>query len=180
MQRHQMSPSVQVERGIFSAKCPARKGPAGVVAVRSGRRLATMEMMNADDLKQLADRLTRGDVTRDEFVRTLLGTASAELGLPMAVYATRAEDVLEVSTFDTLVARALAPLSKVLTFLSPHWDAFDELLLIKGPAWVQERADARHQGLMHGLELRRAATYRTPQTDAESVILKIERSGTTV
>jgi NCAIR mutase (PurE)-related protein len=39
-----------------------------------------MEIMNAEDLKQLADRLARGDVTRDEFVRTLLGTASAELG----------------------------------------------------------------------------------------------------
>ena len=38
-----------------------------------------MESMDADDLKQLADRLTR-EVTRDEFVRTLLGTASAELG----------------------------------------------------------------------------------------------------
>lgn len=36
--------------------------------------------MNADDLKQLADRLTRGEVMRDEFVRTLLGTASADLG----------------------------------------------------------------------------------------------------
>ncbi len=100
-----------------------------------------------------------------------------ELGLQIPVFATRAEEVLEISTFDTLVARALAPLPKVLTYLSPHWDAFDQLLLIKGPSWVEERGDARHQGLMRGLELRKAATYQTPQTGAESVILKIQRSG---
>ena len=81
----------------------------------------------------------------------------------------------EISTFDTLVARALAPLRKVLTWLAPHWDAFDQLLLIKGPAWVEERAEARHHGLLHGLELRKAATYQTPGTGAESVILSIQR-----
>jgi 16S rRNA (guanine527-N7)-methyltransferase len=100
-----------------------------------------------------------------------------ELGLGIPVFATRAEEVLEISTFDTLVARALAPLPKVLTYLSPHWEAFDQLLLIKGPSWVEERGEARHQGLMRGLELRKAVTYQTPQTGAESVILKIQRSG---
>ena len=65
-----------------------------------------------------------------------------ELGLPIPVFATRAEEVLEITTFDTLVARALAPLHKVLTWLRPHWDAFDRLLLIKGPSWVEERAEA--------------------------------------
>jgi 16S rRNA (guanine527-N7)-methyltransferase len=99
-----------------------------------------------------------------------------ELGINIPVYATRAEEVLEISTFDTLVARALAPLPKVLNYLAPHWDAFDQLLLIKGPSWAQERGEARHQGLMQGLELRKAATYQTPQTGAESVILKIRRS----
>ena len=99
-----------------------------------------------------------------------------ELGLPAKVYASRAEDVLEMSTFDTLVARAVAGLPKVLTWLRPHWDAFDQLLLIKGPAWTEERAEARHAGLLHGLELRKAATYLTPRTNAESVILKIWRA----
>jgi 16S rRNA (guanine527-N7)-methyltransferase len=99
-----------------------------------------------------------------------------ELGLDAPVFATRAEEVLEISTFDTLVARALAPLPKVLSYLSSHWDAFDQLLLIKGPSWVEERAETRHQGLMRGLELRKAATYQTPQTGAESVILKIRRT----
>src|SRR5262249_41854457 len=37
-----------------------------------------------------------------------------ELGLAIRVYPNRAEEVLEITTFDTLVARALAPLVKVL------------------------------------------------------------------
>jgi 16S rRNA (guanine527-N7)-methyltransferase len=103
----------------------------------------------------------------------------AELGLPVVVYACRAEDVLEMATFDTLVARALASLSKVLTWFKPHWDAFDQLLLIKGPSWVEERGEARHNHLLHRLELRKAATYQTPRTGAESVILKIWREAET-
>jgi 16S rRNA (guanine527-N7)-methyltransferase len=100
----------------------------------------------------------------------------AELGLGVPVYASRAEQVLELSTFDTLVARAVASLRKLLSALAPHWDAFDRLLLVKGPGWVDERAEARHHGLLKGLQLRKAATYQTPGTGAESVILKIWRS----
>jgi 16S rRNA (guanine527-N7)-methyltransferase len=104
-------------------------------------------------------------------VESMLG----ELDLSVPVYPTRAEEVLEISTFDTLVARALASLPKVLTFLAPHWDAFDRLLLIKGPAWVQEQTGAREQGRLHGLELSRAATYFSKQIGAESTILNARR-----
>jgi 16S rRNA (guanine527-N7)-methyltransferase len=100
----------------------------------------------------------------------------AELGLPVTVYGCRAEDVLEMATFDTLVARALASLTKVLIWLKPHWESFDRLLLIKGPSWVEERGEARHHNLLHHLELRKAATYQTPRTGAESVILKLWRA----
>lgn len=100
----------------------------------------------------------------------------AELGLPVTVYACRAEDVLEMATFDTLVARGLASLTKILTWFKPHWDAFDQLLLIKGPSWVAERGEARHYNLFHQKELRKAAAYQTPRTGAESVILKIWRT----
>lgn len=100
----------------------------------------------------------------------------AELGLPVEVHACRAEDVLEVSTFDVLVGRAVASLRKVLAWLRPHWEAFDRLLLVKGPSWVEERGEARHHGLLHGFELRKAAAYQTRPTGAESVILRIWRS----
>jgi 16S rRNA (guanine527-N7)-methyltransferase len=100
----------------------------------------------------------------------------AELGLEIAVYPSRVQEVLEMKTFDTLVGRAIASLKKALGWLAPHWDAFDQLLLIKGPAWVEERGEARHAGLLHGLELRKAAAYQTPRTGAESVILKVWRA----
>lgn len=98
-----------------------------------------------------------------------------DLDLPVRVFPNRAEEVLEITTFDTLVARALAPLTKVLDFLQPHWDAFDRLLLTKGRSWVDERSEARQAGVMRGLELRKAATYETPGTGAESVILSIRK-----
>jgi len=99
-----------------------------------------------------------------------------DLALGIRVYPNRAEEVLEITTFDTLVARALAPLSKVLGWLRPHWDAFDRLLLIKGRSWVEERGEARHLGLMRDLELRTATNYQTPGSGAENVILSIRRA----
>ena len=67
-----------------------------------------------------------------------------ELGLHVPVFSQPGRrGAARSRTFDTLVARALAPLRKVLTWLQPHWDAFDRLLLIKGPAWVEERGEAR-------------------------------------
>jgi 16S rRNA (guanine527-N7)-methyltransferase len=96
-----------------------------------------------------------------------------ELGLRIPVFPSRAEEVLEITTFNTLVARALAPLVKVLTWLKPRWEAFDQLLMIKGPSWTEELEAARQAGLLRGLNLDTAATYLTPATGAESVILKI-------
>jgi 16S rRNA (guanine527-N7)-methyltransferase len=101
----------------------------------------------------------------------------ADLGVPIRVYPNRAEEILEITTFDTLVARALAPLAKVLGWLRPHYDAFDRLLMIKGRSWVDERSEARQAGLMRGLQLRKAANYVAPGSGAESVILSI-RQGT--
>ena len=100
-----------------------------------------------------------------------------QLQLPIEVYHSRAEDILESKTFDKLVARAIAPLPRVLSWLAPHWGAFDELLLIKGRSWIDERAEARRQGLLGPLELRRAATYTTPLSGHENVILRIWHPG---
>ncbi|TWU28417.1 16S rRNA (guanine(527)-N(7))-methyltransferase RsmG [Bythopirellula polymerisocia] len=97
----------------------------------------------------------------------------SELHLPVTVYGCRAEEVLQLQTFDTLVARGVAALAKFLRWVEPHWSSVDRLLLIKGRKWVEERGEARHVGLLKNLELRKAATYLTPATDAESVILSI-------
>jgi 16S rRNA (guanine527-N7)-methyltransferase len=97
------------------------------------------------------------------------------LGLPAPVYHARAEDVLTLHRFDTLVIRAVARMKKLLEWLSPLWDRFDRLLLLKGPSWVDERGEARHFGLMHDLALRKLASYPLPGADSEGVLLQICR-----
>ena len=97
----------------------------------------------------------------------------AELGLSVPVYHAPAQQVLAEHTFDTLVARAVAPLAKLLRWFAPLWENFDRLLVIKGPAWVEERKAARESGLLKHLELRKIAEYPLPGTDSTSVVLSI-------
>ncbi|MCA9259137.1 MAG: 16S rRNA (guanine(527)-N(7))-methyltransferase RsmG [Planctomycetales bacterium] len=96
-----------------------------------------------------------------------------ELGLEVETHACRVEELLPLRRFDVLVARAVAPLPKILYWLQPHWEAFDELLLTKGRSWTEERKEARHRGLLNDLALRCAASYETIGFDAPSVILRL-------
>jgi 16S rRNA (guanine527-N7)-methyltransferase len=95
------------------------------------------------------------------------------LGLRTPVLHARAEDVLKEQRFDTLVVRAVARLKKLLEWFQPHWKAFDRLLVLKGPAWIDERGEARHYGLLKDLALRKLTSYPLPGTEAESVLLQI-------
>ena len=99
------------------------------------------------------------------------------LELPIPVFAGRAEDLMQDFRFDTVVARAVGPLWKICLWLEPHWTSFGRLLAIKGPRWVEERAEARHKGYMQNLELRVVSTYPMPGADGESVILQIWPKG---
>jgi 16S rRNA (guanine527-N7)-methyltransferase len=94
-----------------------------------------------------------------------------QLALPVEVFAGPAQELLKTKPFDTLVARAVAPLPKLLGWFDGHWDAFAQLLAIKGPAWVEERGEARRRGLLKKLELRKLAEYPLPGTDSQSVVL---------
>ena len=96
---------------------------------------------------------------------------NAQLALP--VVHGRAEEIVANARQDTLVARAVAPMTKLLRWFEPAWDSFDQLLLIKGPAWVEERGEARHAGLLRGLELRCLSSYPMAGTESESVVLRI-------
>jgi 16S rRNA (guanine527-N7)-methyltransferase len=96
---------------------------------------------------------------------------------PVAVYNTRAEDLLEDFRFDALVARAVGPLHKLCSWFKDHWASIGRLLAIKGPNWTEERKEAKTKGLLNNLELRVAATYPMPGTHSESVILKIWHKG---
>ncbi len=97
------------------------------------------------------------------------------LGLPTSVLHARAEDILSRQRFDTLAVRAVARLKKLLEWFRPHWKAFDRLLVLKGPSWVEERGEARHYGLLRELALRKLTTYPLPGTESESVLLEIRQ-----
>ena len=97
------------------------------------------------------------------------------LELPVAVHASRVQDVLEDLRFNSLVTRAVGNISQLLGWVGEYWMNFDRLLAIKGPRWVDERGEARHRGLMNEIELRRIASYTMPGTESESVILQMNR-----
>jgi 16S rRNA (guanine527-N7)-methyltransferase len=102
-----------------------------------------------------------------------VGDIVARLDLALPVFTGRAEALLDKSRFNSLVVRAVAPLAKLLRWFRPHWEAFDRLLVLKGPAWVKERGEARHFGLLGGLALRKLLAYPLPGTESESVLLQI-------
>jgi 16S rRNA (guanine527-N7)-methyltransferase len=95
------------------------------------------------------------------------------LSIDTPVHHARAEQLLESEQFDTLVIRAVAPLYKLMQWFGPCRASFDQLLIVKGPNWTAERAEARHRGVHAPFNLRRAASYKTPGTEAESVILRV-------
>ncbi|MBI1904034.1 MAG: 16S rRNA (guanine(527)-N(7))-methyltransferase RsmG [Planctomycetia bacterium] len=97
-----------------------------------------------------------------------------ELGISCAVLHGRGEQLLgEGHTFDTLLFRAVARMEKILRWFEPHWGAMRRMLLVKGPSWLEERKASRERGLLARLDLRKLATYTTPGTGAENVILQI-------
>ena len=115
----------------------------------------------------LSDSIEKKTKALDDIVR--------ELELKSRVINSRVQELLPKKEFDTLVARAVGPLSKLLRWVAPHWSRFDRLLLIKGPRWIEERGDARHRGLLQDLELRKLKSYPMPGTESESVILQVTR-----
>ena len=97
----------------------------------------------------------------------------ADLGLNVPVHHAGVQHLLADQMYDTLVVRAVAPLPKLLHWLRPHWHQFQRLLVLKGPAWVEERKAARHLGLFDDLSLRKLDAYPLPGTQSESVLLEI-------
>lgn len=100
-----------------------------------------------------------------------------QLELPVTVLQARVQDYLDGASHDTLVVRAVARLDELLRWVQPHWGHFRRMLIIKGPAWVDERATARERKLLDGLQLRRAVSYPMAGADSESVILEISPAG---
>lgn len=100
-----------------------------------------------------------------------------QLGLPINVRQGRAEHVITETPCDVVVARAVGPLWKLCRWFEPHWQAMGRLLAVKGSRWPEERHDARQRGLLKQVQLRRAASYISPGTGANHVILKLWGKG---
>ena len=102
-----------------------------------------------------------------------------EAGLRLPVHAAAAQELVAArgrgpDRFDTLVVRAVAPMEKLLRWFEPLAGSFGRLLVIKGPRWEQEKAEARHKGLGKKVSIRRIAAWPLPGSDNESVLLEIK------
>ena len=91
----------------------------------------------------------------------------------------RAENILVDESFDALTIRAVARLHKILSWFGPHWRSIGQILLVKGPAWVEERLESREAGLLRDLELRILLRYPCPpvasESGMESLILRVSK-----
>lgn len=132
---------------------------------------AILAIVRPDLEVTLSDSVAKKARALEEIVRSA--------GITARVRHAPAQSLLEENRFDTLTVRAVAPLSKLLTWFAPHWDNFNRLLVIKGPAWVEERAEARAAGLFKSLELRKLTSYPLAGTESESVVLSIRPSDQT-
>ena len=98
-----------------------------------------------------------------------------KLKLPVPVHSMRVQDVLEDWRYSSLVTRAVGSITQLAGWLKDYWHCFDRLLAIKGPRWVEERGEARHRGMLTGIELRKLDSYKMPGTSSESVVLQLFR-----
>ena len=102
-----------------------------------------------------------------------LGAILDAVDLKNTLWHAKAEELLAVRKYHTLVIRAVSKMDKILTMFAPCWQSFDRILLIKGPSWAEERGVARHLGLLNNIALRKIDDYQNPGAEHESVILQL-------
>jgi 16S rRNA (guanine527-N7)-methyltransferase len=104
-----------------------------------------------------------------------IGDIIRQTGLTVPVHHARAEVLLENEVYDVLVVRAVASLAKLLTWFNPRWNSIGRMLVLKGPAWTEERGEARHLGLLRDVQLRKLSEYPLPGTESQSVLLELRQ-----
>jgi 16S rRNA (guanine527-N7)-methyltransferase len=100
----------------------------------------------------------------------------SKLRLRVQVAAVRAEKHLAKNRYDSVVARAVAPLKKSLPWFSPVRKSFKRLLLIKGPRWQQELQEAQEEGVARRTTIDVVDEYPSFGRDGNSVILSLKFS----
>lgn len=105
----------------------------------------------------------------------VLQELSDRLGVHVEVYDCRGESLLEDFRYDTITARAVGPLAKLLPLLNGKWFAFSRLLVVKGPSWQDEIAAARSARVWTDAryDLKQLAEYPVPGEGWMSCILEI-------
>lgn len=103
----------------------------------------------------------------------VLTAITKELGLATRVWDTGVVQVVSRQKYNTLTARAVAPIAKMCTWLGPYWGRFGRVLTVKGKSWTDERAEARHLGKLKHVQLRKLDEYPTPGRDGLSVVLQL-------
>ncbi len=103
-----------------------------------------------------------------------------DVGLAIPVHEGAAQALVQARStgperFDTLVVRAVAPLEKLLRWFEPLAAAYGRMLVVKGPRWEGEKAEARHHGLAKRVLVRRLASWPIRGSDNESVLLEIRQ-----
>lgn len=101
-----------------------------------------------------------------------------ETGLALPVHAAAGQALVVPRAagpdrFDTLVIRAVAPLVKLLGWFEPCAGAYGRLLVVKGPRWEEERAEARARGLERKVVARPLATWPLPGGTGTSVLVEV-------
>jgi 16S rRNA (guanine527-N7)-methyltransferase len=98
------------------------------------------------------------------------------LELPnVSVEPRRGEEVLRHQYFDTLVARALAPLPRLLETLGPRLGRVSRLILYKGPDIDQELEESRTLLQRYHLGCRLVTRHQLPEASGERAIAEFVR-----
>lgn len=106
-----------------------------------------------------------------------LGELAEAASVNVEVYKCRAEELLEDFNYDYTTARAVGPLKKFGTWFVDVWPSLGRLLAVKGPKWVDEKAEADELGLLDKVDLRVVSEYEVPGLDWKSVVLQLKASG---
>ena len=110
----------------------------------------------------------------------------SETGLDLPVHAIAAQVLVaerggtagDAGRFDTLVVRAVAPLTKLLRWFEPLRDHYGRMLVVKGPSWQAELEAAAAVGLGRRVAVRRIGSWPIRGGDNESVLLEVRARAT--
>lgn len=103
----------------------------------------------------------------------VLAEFAENLGVPVRIYQTRGENLLDEIKFDAVTARAVGPLKKICQWLQGRWMRAGRVLAIKGPNWPNEQQVAKDSNLLKGVELTVLQEYINPGMESKSVILEL-------